>query len=798
VHFRHSSDSWWREAGVLVATMSFVTWMLSGCARHEAADGVTREAVIQPQIASITVPAGVDYKGLAVGAASGLTVSDRAQLLGPTPGTFSASSSTGSIQSTYGANSKVGDITSLGNVWLGSGATVGGSIRSGSSITGAPIGVPVSPNQAITPSTFTWTVPFNTSTNNITQSAGTTTLPAGSYGNVIVNGGTLVLNSGTYYFDSLTLQSSSKVTVNNASSPTFLYVKTSLAYRTTLTATAANLMLVYFGSTGIAMETPFKGTLIAPNASVRFAVGGVPHSGSGFGKTILVDPDVKFTRQTFSRWDLVPFDVGVTPTVNCVAQLDGSTYGAVFGYSNTTGNSVTLGAGSHNSMSANGPDAGQPILFVPGTVPIATFQTFSTGGQQSWTLGSHTVVAAASSPACSAELKTALVQLFQNDADARSVRAQVTAILANPHFAAYVAAIKTYAGPQLTPFQSSSIDALNLVIANVDLLADRETLTAAQLARLSSFRSSLLANPAVARLRLAGDALRGNGALASQCDAFLAVNRAQPLQPFLPVQAGSVYSQIQGLATSSALAAQQSKLASVAAGAQNAAILAASGLSLAGLLAQSDLAALDLAGPIPTSLFGKILAVASGVVTGAVTGAIAGAAAGPWGIVGGAVIGGIVGGAIVIAGSDALDADACSVCNDDSACGDRKCAGGCCASLPDVWGSYEFLTGTACPSGEAACHTDADCGGGLQCIQACCVSPPLVLDLCPGNSCTTSADCSNGNTCQYGCCAGPCGVNGVTCHETSSSSCGIPATTCPDSGTCESGCCKGPTQPPPH
>jgi len=462
--------------------------------------------------------------------------------------------------------------------------------------------------------------------------------------------------------------------------------------------------------------------------------------------------------------------------VNCVVQLDSNTFGAVFGYSNAVGGAVTLGVGPRNSFSGGQSDLGQPILFVPGQVPTATFQTFPTGAQLTWTLGQHSAVASASSPACSTPLATALVQLFTPTNDSRAVQQLTQNLLSNPRFPAYMAAVRARF-TSLSPFQSALLDAMDLLIANADLVADPATLSPAQLARLANLRAQLLSNPAVVRLRLAGDAMRAQPQ-ALQCDAVSVINRNQPLQPLVPAQSGSLYSSALALANSPALHNVQTTLAGVLTGDQSSAVLAASGLLLSATLSEADLLALELPGPILTSLFGNILSV----IGGAVAGALIGAAGGPVGAIGGAIAGGTA------AHFAYNDSGECAPCNVDC----EACAGECCIDGQPLGIDAQFLTGDSCGSSGTPCLADTDCGPDALCAQFCCMG---ILDLCPGNHCSSDADCSGLNTCQIGCCAGPCGQRGTTCNVVVASACGVSTTGCSGNETCERGCCS---VEPPH
>ncbi|MGC4087932.1 MAG: hypothetical protein QM756_08550 [Polyangiaceae bacterium] len=203
----------------------------------------------------------------------------------------------------YGSNVRVGAITSLPAVTLGSSAVVGGPIVSGGTVTGAPAGSQVSQNQTLSVTQYSWSISVPSSTTDVILDSGSRTLAPGSYNNVTANGGTLTLGPGTYYINNLALQSGSQLVVSDATAPVYVYVQSSLSFRTKLTSTSENFLLGYSGSNATALETTFAGTFIAPNASVRLAVGNTSHLGQFFAKSLLLDPGVKVTLKPFGHWD---------------------------------------------------------------------------------------------------------------------------------------------------------------------------------------------------------------------------------------------------------------------------------------------------------------------------------------------------------------------------------------------------------------------------------------------------------------------------------------------------------------
>jgi hypothetical protein len=770
----------------------------AGCQRTgNQPDSAEHTAPLTTQVQiQISMPSGSNFRTTAIAASDALAIGDRAQIAN-TSGGFGSVANAGTAGSDFGVSSSVGTVTSVAAVSLRDRSHVIGSVTSGGAVTqssGVRVDGRVTANAPFGPPDIaSWQIQFPQSSQNVSLARSQALdLSPGAYSHVTVNGGaSLKLRAGTYFLDQLDLESQAGITLDDSAGPITIYVQSALIYRGNVTGgTADRLLLAYLGSQATALETSFHGTLVAPAASVRLGVGGTPHAGAVFARDVQVDPGVSFTALPFASWDSVI--LGVAPTLNCVAQLDSRTFAAVFGYRNTASATVTLGAGPRNFLSST-TDAGQPILFVPGEVPIATVQTFSAGSQLSWTIGQQSVVASATSNACPAALGAAVSTLFMETPDTRAVRQSFVTMLSNPRFAALVRAIKASAGPQLTPFAASLFDSLDLITANADLVGDPATLTAAQLARLPAFRAALLSNPAILALRMAGDAKRG-GAGALQCAALSELNNDQASTPILPVQAGSVAADALALATSTAFAHVRSAFASVVDGDQSAAILGASGLALAGLLSDTELDAIQLGGPIPTGLLGTLGKI-GGVVLGAAVGAGVGFLGGG---VPGAIGGGIAGALLGARATGLLKGENdCTECQDSSDCGGvNTCSGGCCATVVGLGIVIEFLTGNGCPSGAASCQADSQCpGAGAECVQGCCRSLQLMVSLCPANRCTTEADCSSGESCQGGCCVGRCGIAGTTCNVVASDACGIAPGSCVGRAFCnDQGCCE---EPPP-
>ena len=171
---------------------------LTGCnfapAPADESTSTVDSAVVVPQTVTVSVPSSVDFRQVAVGAFSNLAVSDGVLIQGATPGTFALSTSTGTAGTTYGTDVQVGSVVSVPSVNFNARAIIGGSVTSAKAVTGTPASTPIFQNQPIQASSFSWTVPFDTSTTDVPWNSGTKVLAPGSYRNVQINGGTLSLS----------------------------------------------------------------------------------------------------------------------------------------------------------------------------------------------------------------------------------------------------------------------------------------------------------------------------------------------------------------------------------------------------------------------------------------------------------------------------------------------------------------------------------------------------------------------------------------------------------------------------
>jgi hypothetical protein len=752
---------------------------------------------------------------IVLAASSALAVGDGVTVSVETGG-FGTVANLGSGATSVGVKANVGNLLSQGPVTLRNNAVVQGSITDGSGVTeqqGAVVKGTFTQQPVATDASRQIQVTFPATAPSLTLAPGASqSLAPGAFGNVVANArASLSLTTGTYTFASLDIEAAANLKLDETAGPVVIYVQNVLLYKGNEVQTGgdASVFIGVFGTQTVALQAPYRGTVVAPNATLELTTQSAGFAGAFFGSTVQVDPNTTIT----GIGAVIPggASIGVSPTLNCVAQLSATQWAAVFGYVNTTGSNVTLGVGPHNLVTPGPADQGQPILFVPGTVPIAALSLFAPGGHTSLTLGQQSVIASTSSPACPTGLVAGLQTMVLPSSDSQALVQSSMAVLANPNASTFFNGLRNEFA--LTPFQSSLFDAVQLAIQNVDILKTPfSSLSPSQLARVPAFSQAFQANPAVLALRMAGDQARGSLAT-EQCDLAQIVTGRGLFERAAP-PTDSMLGQFVSLTQSTPFQNMAATVGNVVANAQQApALQALPGIEFAGALPASLLNGINLPGPIPTGskvdhdIVG-VTEIAIGVVGAA--GSVVAAVAGCVGTAGTACAPGIalaVGGVTV-----GIDLIATGVENVADTCGDKGspvptcglgldvsrvgctggsiCRSGCCIATENASTTSGPLTaGTTCANGATVCFSDDACLAGSECLNGCC--GPLPTIACgPGTpSCTFDTDCSSGTTCQFGCCAGPCGVNGIACDSVTLPACGT-ANTCPTDAECTNGCCQ--------
>jgi hypothetical protein len=99
----------------------------------------------------------------------------------------------------------------------------------------------------------------------------------------------LRLSSGTYFFDSLMLESSGRLLLDQTAGPVTIYIRTSFTYRgVTATTNGAfpNLFVGYLGTEEAFLESRFKGAVVAPNGKLTLGDLLGTHEGQFFAKSL--------------------------------------------------------------------------------------------------------------------------------------------------------------------------------------------------------------------------------------------------------------------------------------------------------------------------------------------------------------------------------------------------------------------------------------------------------------------------------------------------------------------------------
>jgi hypothetical protein len=245
----------------------------------------------------------VDVRAALYGS-TGIQVGDRAQALKPPSGTPGPVVNGGTSQATVGVSARVGDITSRGPVFLANNAIVGGSVRSGGTVTlqaGAVVQGTVTqsiPNIAIPPAPPFETVTFPGGANINVGNGQTQTLAPGSFGSVTAfAGATLRLSTGRYRFTSFDVEPNATVALTTTNGPVEIFVRDAVIYRGRFTDASnrpENLRITYLGTNAVSLEATFRGRFSAPNAALTLgATTGETFTGLFFGKSVTVRPDIR-------------------------------------------------------------------------------------------------------------------------------------------------------------------------------------------------------------------------------------------------------------------------------------------------------------------------------------------------------------------------------------------------------------------------------------------------------------------------------------------------------------------------
>jgi hypothetical protein len=133
---------------------------------------------------------------------------------------------------------------------------------------------------------------------------GKQTLVPGQFGNVTVySRAQLTLGAGDYDFTGLDLEPQAHLVVPANVENVRIFVRDNVVYRGTANLSngaAAPVYLGFAGTSPVVLESPFVGTVIAPNATLTLQTVSTPHTGEFFAKQVNVAAHTTVNSSAFS------------------------------------------------------------------------------------------------------------------------------------------------------------------------------------------------------------------------------------------------------------------------------------------------------------------------------------------------------------------------------------------------------------------------------------------------------------------------------------------------------------------
>jgi hypothetical protein len=130
-------------------------------------------------------------------------------------------------------------------------------------------------------------------------------------------GSTMVVSTGAYQVRSLALQPHAALIVDNTKGPVYIWVRDSLAIEGSVIdlSLEPTLLFGYAGSESPKLGSRFRGTLVAPHATILLPATPEPHGGSFFARRVIVEDGAVVEHRAFAG---VPAQT-VSSSVVCTA-----------------------------------------------------------------------------------------------------------------------------------------------------------------------------------------------------------------------------------------------------------------------------------------------------------------------------------------------------------------------------------------------------------------------------------------------------------------------------------------------
>lgn len=287
---------------------------------------------------TMSLPANAPLGRVVLGASDRLMVRDRVAISETNPAGVLYATSTGSGGVELASNAvHYGTVMSVGNVTMYDNANVTGDVLTGGVVNHQnlwPIGGTLTEGATLTPlAVQRLNVSFPQGTTDVQLEPTQTAAPSpGSYKWLRIKRDSVVtLTSGTYYFEGFSADSGSKIVLDSSNGPVRVFVRNYLTSRASITGNAAKFLLAYSGTDQADIDAPFKGTVWAPNATLRLSpVDGRGQIGSFFAKQILAEAGNPIQFVPFEGWDaILNANGGDKPQIDGVSGLPASVISAI-------------------------------------------------------------------------------------------------------------------------------------------------------------------------------------------------------------------------------------------------------------------------------------------------------------------------------------------------------------------------------------------------------------------------------------------------------------------------------------
>ena len=400
-----------RQGALLLLVLGAAT-----CSRGGSPGGAVEEkrsALLGPQQLGISLPSGAGLLGVGLAATNSLRIANSVTMTAPSTG-FASAISTGTTATSVGTDTRLINVISQSPATILDRSALSGFAQSASTVSlinGATAAGGLKQNTPLAPlQSLTWTVNVPAATGGDVSLEPDQTRPPlapGSYHAVTAKTrAVLPLAAGTFFFDSLDIEP--LATLNVSAGPVFIYVATSLLLKGNIQAGQQDqkFFIGFLGTSQVSLESAFTGTIVAPNAMLRFAPlnGAGSFTGQFFARDINVEASDTIVLRPFLGWGKLfplpePGPGGVHPILTCVAHPSASDYRALFGYFNDSLERLRVAVGAENTFTPAPAGRGQVQQFFPGKIDAAFAIRFG-GAATTWTTPGGLATATAQSPAC--------------------------------------------------------------------------------------------------------------------------------------------------------------------------------------------------------------------------------------------------------------------------------------------------------------------------------------------------------------------------------------------------------------